>query len=34
VFYQGKGAMYNFNTEAEAAVQEIQQHLAAIRPYR
>lgn len=27
-FYQGKGAMYNFNTEAAAAVREIQARLA------
>lgn len=27
VFYKGKGAMYNFNTEAEQAVKEIQAHL-------
>lgn len=27
VFYKGKGAMYNFNTEAEQAVCEIQAHL-------
>ncbi|NLX10954.1 MAG: NAD(P)/FAD-dependent oxidoreductase [Chloroflexi bacterium] len=31
VFYQGKGAMYNFNTEAAAAVEEIQAHLATRR---
>jgi cation diffusion facilitator CzcD-associated flavoprotein CzcO len=31
VFYQGKGAMYNFNTEAQAAVEEIQQHLKNLR---
>lgn len=28
VFYTGKGAMYNFNVEAEQAVCEIQEHLA------
>jgi hypothetical protein len=27
VFYKGKGAMYNFNTEGEQAVKEIQQRL-------
>jgi putative flavoprotein involved in K+ transport len=27
VFYQGKGAMYNFNTESADAVQEIKAHL-------
>jgi hypothetical protein len=27
VFYTGKGAMYNFNVEAEQAVREIQEHL-------
>jgi hypothetical protein len=34
-FYQGKGAMYNFNTEAEAAAAEIAQRLGATnRPGR
>lgn len=32
VWYTGKGAMYNFNTEAAAAVHEIQARLAALRP--
>jgi len=32
VFYTGKGAMYNFNVEAEQAVQEIQAHLATFHP--
>ena len=27
VFYQGKGAMFNFNTEAEQAVEEIKERL-------
>ncbi len=31
VFYQGKGALYNCNTEAEAAVQQIKQRLATLR---
>jgi hypothetical protein len=31
VFYKGKGAMYNFNTEARQAVAEIQQRLAELR---
>ena len=31
VYYQGKGAMYNFNVEAEAAVQEIQERLQHIK---
>jgi flavin-dependent dehydrogenase len=30
VFYKGKGAMYNFNTEAASAVTEIQAHLSRI----
>lgn len=30
VYYQGKGAMYNFNTEAEAAVEEIKDRLATL----
>lgn len=29
VFYQGKGAMFNFNTEAEQAVEEIKERLTA-----
>lgn len=31
IYYQGKGAMYNFNVEAEAAVKEIQQRLATFK---
>ncbi len=31
VYYQGKGAMYNFNVEAEAATHEIIQHLKQIK---
>lgn len=31
VFYKGKGAMYNFNVEAEIAVEQIKQRLAATR---
>lgn len=31
VFYKGKGAMYNFNTEAEIAVEQIRQRLASRR---
>jgi hypothetical protein len=31
VFYQGKGAMYNFNIEAEIAVRQIQQRLSELR---
>ena len=31
VFYQGRGAMYNFNVEAEIIVQQIQQRLAGER---
>ena len=27
IYYQGKGAMYNFNIEAEAAVEEIEARL-------
>lgn len=30
VFYQGKGAMYNFNVEAEIAVEQIRQRLAGL----
>ncbi len=31
VFYKGKGAMYNFNTEAEQATREIQERLNTLR---
>lgn len=30
IYYQGKGAMYNFNVEAQAAVKEIKQRLATL----
>lgn len=31
VFYQGKGAMFNFNTEAQTAVEEIKAHLSRLQ---
>jgi len=31
VYYQGKGAMYNFNVEAEAAIEEIKARFGRLR---